>query len=107
MIEKGVDLTSIQRMMEDRYQIHTDIYENHNTFLDEKYYELRYQCRSFTIFISIRWSISNQPTQFISVEKLDMKTLERKDSQWLYTMQDVMDELDKYLTPVRSQMSLF
>ena len=107
MIEKGTDLFSIKAMMEDRYQIHTDIYENHNTFLDEKYYELRYQCRSFTIFISIRWSISNQPTQFISVEKLDMKTLERKDSQWLYTMQDVMDELDKYMTPIRSQMSLF
>ena len=107
MIEKGLDLNAIQKMMEDRYRVNTDIYKQHNTFLDKDYYFLRFQCESFEIFISIRWSLNAKSKQFVSVGYENLKTFQIRQSDWLFTKAEVIAELDKYLTPVQSQMSLF
>ena len=107
MIEKGLDLKAIQKMMEDRYRVNTDIYEYHNTFTGKDYYALRFQCKSFAIFISIRWSLSAKSTQFISVNYENLKTFQIRYSDWLFTKAGVIAELDKYLKPVTTQMSLF
>jgi hypothetical protein len=107
MIENGLDLKVIQKIMEDRYMVHTDIYQQHNTFTGEDYYVLRFQTESFAIFISIRWSISANPKQFISVDYENLKTFQIRQNYWLFTKAEVIAELDKYLKPVTTQMSLF
>ena len=107
MIENGFDLTTIQKMMESRYGVHTDIYKQHNTFLDKDYYFLRFQCESFEILISIRCSLNAKPKQFVSVGYNNLKTFQIRQSDWLFTKAEVIAELDKYLKPVTTQLSLF